>query len=123
MDSQLLYWMLIFSKQERDQHQTGNLNDIISNLSKMLKRIIGEDITIRHDFTPSIWPTMVNQGKFEQVIMNLVINARDAMERGGNLTISTKNICIDEENLIFYPLGRTGKFVCISVEDSGSGMD
>jgi hypothetical protein len=54
--------------------------------------------------------------------MNLAINARDAMPKGGSLTIATKNVSIDNKNLTFYPFGRSGKFVCLSVEDSGAGM-
>lgn len=88
----------------------------------MLKRIIEEHIGVSLDLNPELWVSMVNQSQIEQVIMNLSINARDAMEEGGTLTISTRNVHIDEENLNLYPSGRSGRFVCIAVEDSGFGM-
>jgi CheY-like chemotaxis protein len=89
----------------------------------MLRRIIGEHISVSLDLNQELWISMVNQGQIEQIIMNLAINARDAMEGGGKLTISTRNVHIDEENLNLFPSGRSGRFICIAVEDTGSGMN
>jgi PAS domain S-box-containing protein len=120
--ARLAQQLLFFSKRESEQHQPCNLNDVIANLDRMLRRIIGEHISVRLDLEPDIWVCSVNQNQIEQIIMNLAINARDAMPKGGSLTIATKNVSIDNKNLTFYPFGRSGKFVCLSVEDSGAGM-
>jgi PAS domain S-box-containing protein len=121
--AQLAQQLLYFSKHEPEIRTPSNLNDIITNLHRMLKRIIGEHIAVKLDLDPAVWMARVNQNQIEQILMNLSINARDAMRTGGNLTISTRNIRIEEENLSFYPCGRSGRFVCIAVEDNGSGMN
>jgi PAS domain S-box-containing protein len=120
--AQLAQQLLFFSKHEPEERSPSNVNDIISVIHNMLKRIIGEHISVSLELNPELWVSMVNQGQIEQIIMNLAINARDAMIEGGTLTISTINIQIDEENLDLYPSGRSGRFICIAVEDSGSGM-
>jgi two-component system NtrC family sensor kinase len=89
----------------------------------MLVRIIGENITIDLELDPDLWFCRINKGQIEQVILNLAVNARDAMNQSGRLTIRTTNAIIDEENQPMYPYGRAGKFVCLAVEDSGIGMD
>ena len=121
--AQLAQQLLFFSKRGPKKRSNSNLNDIISVLHNMLKRIIGEHIGVHLNLDPNIWPAIVDKGQIDQVIMNLSINARDAMENGGTLTISTSNVRIDEKNLTLYPAGRTGKFVCIAVEDTGQGMN
>ena len=121
--AQLAQQLLFFSKQESDKRTPSNINDIISVINKMLGRIIGEHISVSLDLNQYLWVSMVNQGQIEQIIMNLAINARDAMEEGGNLIISTRNVHIDEENLNLYPSGRSGRFICIAVEDTGSGIN
>jgi PAS domain S-box-containing protein len=121
--AQLAQQLLFFSKHEPEMRAPCNLNDIIMNLHCMLKRIIGEHISIELDLDPSIWVTQVNQNQIDQVLMNLCINARDAMNSGGVLTISTRNTRIEEEKLKSFPSGRSGRFVCISVADNGFGMN
>ena len=121
--AQLAQQLLFFSKQETDKRTPSNINDIISVINNMLRRIIGEHISVSLDLNQDLWVSMVNQGQIEQIIMNLAINARDAMEGGGKLTISTRNVHIDEENLNLFPSGRSGRFICIAVEDTGSGMN
>jgi signal transduction histidine kinase len=121
--AQLAQQLLFFSKRETEQHQPSNLNDVIANLDKMLRRIIGEHISVQLDLEPDIWVCSVNHNQIEQIIMNLAINARDAMPSGGSLTITTKNAFINKKNLTFFPLGRSGKFVCLAVEDTGTGMN
>jgi PAS domain S-box-containing protein len=120
--AQLAQQLLFFSKQETNKRAPSNVNDIISMINNMLRRIIGEHITVSLDLDPNLWISMVNQGQIEQIIMNLTINARDAMEGGGTLTISSRNVHIEKENLNLYPSGRSGRFICIAVEDTGSGM-
>jgi len=121
--AKLVHQLLIFSREEPMEFKPHNLSDIIENLLKMLKRIIGEDIAINFELDPEIWITKVDQGQIEQVIMNLAVNARDAMLNGGKLTIKTRNVHIDQEYAKSYSYARPGKFVCLSIEDKGIGMN
>jgi two-component system cell cycle sensor histidine kinase/response regulator CckA len=115
--------LLIFSRKEPMDLKPKNLNDIVTNLCDMVKRIIGENIGIEFELEPDVWVTMVNQGQIEQVVMNLAVNARDAMPDGGTLSIKTENVVIDARYCEAYSYAREGKFVCLAVEDSGVGMD
>ena len=121
--AKLVQQLLIFSREEPMKFKQHNLTDIIENLLKMLNRIIGEDISMNFELDPEIWVTKVDQGQIEQVIMNLAINARDAMLKGGKLTIKTMNVHIDQKYAKSYSYARQGKYVCLSVEDTGIGMD
>ena len=95
----------------------------VDDLLKMLNRFIGEDIVINTDLEPDLWTVRADAGNIEQVIMNLAVNARDAMPEGGRLTIKTENVNLSEEHCRFIPEARPGKFVCLSVEDTGVGID
>ncbi|HEU4726703.1 MAG TPA: ATP-binding protein [Kofleriaceae bacterium] len=88
-----------------------NLNVVVERLAKMCKRLIGENIALETQLDPRLGSVMADAGLIEQVIMNLVVNARDAMPRGGKLTISTRNIATP-----------TGRYVCLVVSDTGEGM-
>lgn len=100
-----------------------NLNDLINDLLKMLKRLISEDIKFK--FIPGNNPGTVHAdpGQIEQVIINLCVNSRDAMPEGGNLTIETKNILVIEDYCINYPWTRQGRYMQLTVTDTGCGMD
>jgi CheY-like chemotaxis protein len=94
------------------------------NLEKMLRRLIGEDIDLVTVYAPDLWAVKVDPGQMEQVIMNLSVNARDAMPEGGKLTIETGNVELDEDYCRVHGLGnKTGEFVMLAVTDSGVGMD
>ncbi len=121
--AQLAQQLLFFSKREPKEYQNCNLNKLITDLHKMLVRIIGESITTDLELDPNLWFCRVNKGQIEQVILNLAVNARDAMSQAGRLTIRTENSIIDKKNQPMYPYGRVGKFVCLTVEDTGVGMD
>jgi signal transduction histidine kinase len=101
---------------------TLNLNELIESTSKMLARIIGEDIKIVTVPQPDLWTIQGDRGTLEQTIMNLAVNARDAMPRGGKLIIRTSNTCLDENSCAYSPERRPGKFVLLSVADTGVGM-
>ena len=98
-----------------------NLKDLIGNLTKMLNRIIGEDIHLECQSDGQSF-VRADAGMMEQVILNLVVNSRDAMPQGGRLVIATKIITIDERALPPHPSARAGEFVCLSVSDSGTGI-
>ncbi len=100
-----------------------NIKKMIDDLLKMLERLIGEDITITTHLEPDIWTVRVDKGNIEQVIMNLVVNARDAMPEGGRINIKAENVILEEEDCKAIPESRPGRFVCLSVEDTGEGMD
>jgi CheY-like chemotaxis protein len=89
----------------------------------MLSRLIGEDIELKVVLNPLVWKVKVDPGQVEQVIMNLVVNSRDAMPQGGKVTIETINIELDEAYASQHPETRQGQYVQVSVSDTGCGMD
>ncbi len=115
--------LLIFSRRHIMETRVIDLNDTVRNMLKMLDRLIGEDITIQTDLAPQLATIKADQGNIEQVIMNLLLNARDAMPKSGKITIKTENIIIDEEYHRLNPESRCGSFVCLSIADTGIGMD
>jgi signal transduction histidine kinase/ActR/RegA family two-component response regulator/HAMP domain-containing protein len=115
--------LLMFSRKNVMQPKHLDLRDVVTNMSKMLHRLLGEMITL--DFTPPAGLPLVegDTGMMEQVIMNLCVNARDAMERGGSLTIALSSLDIAEDYVQSHPDARPGKHVCLRVSDTGCGMD
>ncbi len=98
------------------------LNDIIVEMSKMLERIIGEDIRLKVVTTPDLWPIKIDPTQIEQIILNLVVNARDAMPDGGQLLIAAKNTLLDDAFVAAHYGATPGNFVALSVADTGIGM-
>ena len=121
--AELTRQLLIFSRRERLEPITINLNDTIGHFAKMLRRIIGEDIELRFKAAGDLATVFADPGQMEQVLMNLAVNARDAMPEGGQITIETQNIVIDEAFCRTRPYAQLGQFVQISVTDTGKGMD
>ncbi len=115
--------LLAFSRRQALVRKTINLNDTIGNLTRMLRRIIGEDIEIALKLTPALEQVYADAGQLEQVIMNLAVNARDAMPRGGLLTIETSNVTFDETFCRENPWARPGKYARMAITDTGVGMD
>jgi two-component system cell cycle sensor histidine kinase/response regulator CckA len=114
--------LLAFSHKQVLQQQVLSINDLINNISKMLKRIIGEDIELVVSLAPEIILLKIDPGQIEQIIMNLVVNARDAMSAGGKLTIKTESATFDIYNPLLIPESRPGDYVCLSISDTGVGM-
>ncbi|MCK5201808.1 MAG: PAS domain S-box protein, partial [Spirochaetales bacterium] len=120
----LIRQLLIFSRKQSTLNFTIlNLNITIDDFLRMIHRLIGENITIQTHLAPELWTISADAGNIEQLIINLVINARDAIPDSGIVTIKTENITLDAENTRLIPYSRSGKFVCLSVEDTGTGMD
>ena len=115
--------LLMFSRKNVMQPQPLDLRAVVGNLSKMLKRVIGETVTL--EFNPPVELPLVqaDTGMIEQVILNLVVNARDAMPKGGTLTIITDLVEMNDAYVQRHPEARLGAFVCLRVSDSGCGMD
>ncbi|HDQ46387.1 MAG TPA: response regulator [bacterium] len=114
--------LLLFSRKQPMAFTSLDFNKVLEDLIKMLHRLIGEDISINTHYERRLWPIRADQGTLQQVVMNLTVNARDAMPQGGTFTISTKNIILDEESCTM-PNARPGRFIRISFEDTGAGMD
>lgn len=113
--------LLAFSRKQMLAPTILDLNDLVANLRKMLERLIGEDITLSTVLQPGLWPVIADSGQIEQVIMNLAVNARDAMPTGGRLTIETGNISLDDDYITFE--SPTKDYVMLVVTDTGCGMD
>jgi CheY-like chemotaxis protein/two-component sensor histidine kinase len=111
--------LLAFSRKQLLQPESLDLNRVIGEMEKMLRRIIGEDVRLGLALAPDLATVTADPGQVEQVIMNLVVNARDAMPEGGTLTIRTANVGMDEER----GAGAAGPQVMLAVADSGVGMD
>lgn len=115
--------LLIFSRKQPMQLTHLNINTLVEDLLKMLQRLIGEDITMKIELAPEPWTIKADAGNIEQVIMNLAVNSRDAMPDGGTLTIKCDNVTLDELYCRNIPEARPGRFVHLSVTDTGIGMN
>jgi signal transduction histidine kinase/CheY-like chemotaxis protein/HAMP domain-containing protein len=115
--------LLMFSRKQEIQPKAMDLKEVVANMSKMLQRLIGETIELECQSPAQLPAIRGDTGMIEQVLMNLTVNARDAMPRGGQLLISTEPVRIDEQYARRHPDARPGDFVCLQVKDSGMGMD
>jgi two-component system cell cycle sensor histidine kinase/response regulator CckA len=115
--------LLAFSRRQILQPRTLDLNVVLRRVESLLMRIIGEDITLRLSLTSLPAIVTVDPGQIEQVVMNLAVNARDAMPDGGRLTIETAFVELDEQYLAQHPGAAVGQHVLLAVSDSGTGMD
>jgi PAS domain S-box-containing protein len=112
--------LLTFSRKQPIRRQHLDLNEVVDNLAKMLRRIIGEDITLQCRFSPEPLPVFADAGMLEQVLLNLAVNARDAMPQGGDLHISLA--LVEAQSAERPPAMREGEFVCLRVQDTGCGI-
>ena len=115
--------LLAFSRRQVLQPKVLDLNKLVTSLSTMLRRLIGEDIDLRLVLPPELGRVSADPGQVEQVLMNLVVNARDAMPKGGILTIETDNVNLDGEYVGRHIAVRPGTYVMLAVSDNGTGMD
>jgi PAS domain S-box-containing protein len=115
--------LLAFSRQEVIQPRPISVNAIVSGTENMLKRVIGEDVALSSELIADPSTVLCDPGQLEQIVMNLVVNARDAMPQGGTLRIATANATLDETALRDSRLTRPGRYVVLTVRDTGIGMD
>jgi hypothetical protein len=115
--------LLTFSRKQIIDPQTVDLNQIIRKIDTFLKRIIGEDIVFRTTFMQDVIAVKADSVQIEQVLINLANNARDAMPNGGLLSLETGTVEVDDEYIMANGFGEPGRYACISVSDSGEGMD
>ena len=114
--------LLTFSRHSIVQDAVVDLNDIVARLDTILRRTLGEDIEFIVRQRPALWCVRADPGHIEQVLMNLVVNAKDAMPEGGVLTVETDNVHLDHRFVATHPGAAVGAFVRLSVTDTGCGM-
>jgi PAS domain S-box-containing protein len=115
--------LLSYSRREVLQPKLLNLNQLLTGMEAMLRRLIGEDIEFRFVPGRDIGQVHADPGQIEQVVMNLAVNARDAMPRGGTLTIETSDVELDQQDTSTHTTVKPGKYVSLVVSDNGSGMN
>jgi two-component system cell cycle sensor histidine kinase/response regulator CckA len=121
--STLTRQLLAFSRRQVLQPRAINLNSVVDSVESLLRRLIGEDVDIVFDPAPDLGTVRADPGQMEQVIMNLAINARDAMPRGGKLVLQTSNAELDDSYSRIHIGVKPGNYVLLSVSDTGAGMD
>ncbi len=115
--------LLAFSRKQVVKKSIFDLNQALQSMSSMLRRIIGEDVQMRMELAPDLLSVQADVGQLEQIIMNLCVNARDAMPTGGSIAIRTRNVDSNQESIpLVSGQKATGQFVCVSVTDTGHGI-
>jgi len=120
--SELTRQLLAFSRQGAMTPRVVNLNEVIFGMEKMLSRLVGADVEVVVSKSDDLGQVLADRGQLEQVLMNLVVNARDAMPRGGRIFIETSNVELDEEYAALHMDVPAGPFVLVAVSDTGEGM-
>jgi PAS domain S-box-containing protein len=114
--------LLLFSRQQTMQARDLDLNDVVANITKMLHRILGEDIRMQFRYAPQPLFVHADAGMLDQILINLTVNSRDAMPKGGLLIVETSAVDFDEPVAAQSPPARSGSFACMSVSDTGIGI-
>ncbi len=115
--------LLAFSRQQILDSRILDLNSVVTDVQKMLQRLIGADVEMVTSLCPNLATVKADQGQMEQVIMNLIVNSRDALPDGGTLTIETSNVELDDLYVLSHPELTAGSFVMLAVTDTGTGID
>ncbi len=115
--------LLAFSRKQVLQACVLDLNDVLGDMEAMVRRLVGEDVALELEAAPGLKPVYLDRGQVQQIVMNLVVNARDAMPDGGRLTIETANAVLDEAYAETHPDAVPGEYVLLAISDTGSGMD
>jgi PAS domain S-box-containing protein len=118
----LVSQLLLFSRREALEMRPLDLDEVIANLMKMIRRVIGEHIVLEFVAGTKLGMVLADQGRIEQVLVNLCVNARDAMPTGGRLSLRTENLALDRDFCLAHSLETPGKYVCLQVADNGCGM-
>jgi PAS domain S-box-containing protein len=121
--AELTKQLLMFSRQQLVEPKVLDLNEVLAGMQKMLRRILGEHIELCCTFEGALGRIKADRGNIEQVIMNLVVNARDAMPKGGKLTVETANIALDKAFASVHLGAAPGDYVLLAVSDTGLGME
>lgn len=122
MAAALTRQLLTFSRKQVIEPRVLNLNDVVTNIQKMLGRLVGEDIELHLDADPDTGAIRADPHQIEQIIMNLAVNARDAMTSCGKLSIKTGNVSLDDGQARTFPDMKPGNYVMLTISDTGTGM-
>ena len=122
MGARLTDRLLTFARRQRLETKSLNLNEFALGLTELLRRTIGAPIDLSTSLAPDLWPTMADPAQVENAVLNLVLNARDAMPEGGRLVIETFNATLDDADIASAPGMTPGDYVVLSVADTGHGM-
>jgi two-component system, cell cycle sensor histidine kinase and response regulator CckA len=115
--------LLAFSRRQTLLPRSVDMNELLRNLAPMLHRLIGEDVEMSLDLEESVWRVRVDPARMEQALVNLAVNARDAMPKGGRLVLAARNVVTDGQFARAHPEAAPGEYVAVAVTDSGTGMD
>ncbi|MDH3238072.1 MAG: PAS domain S-box protein [Deltaproteobacteria bacterium] len=121
--SALTQQLLAFSRKQVLQPKVLDLNEVVAGMEEMAGRMIGENVDLITVLRPDLWSVKVDKGQIEQVVMNLVVNARDAIDGRGKITIETGNVYLDDDYVSLHSVVAPGAYVMLAVSDTGSGMD
>ncbi len=114
--------LLAFSRRQVIRPKVLQLNELVDRTHRLLRRLLGENIDIAMMLEPECWPVRIDAGQFEQILVNMAVNARDAMPEGGKLTIETGNVTLDEEYTRSHAEVAPGDYAMLAVSDTGHGM-
>jgi CheY-like chemotaxis protein len=114
--------LLAFSRRQPLRPQTIDLGVLARDMTELIERTLGETITVETDAAPGLWPALADPGQVENALLNLAINARDAMAGGGRLVIRCRNVTLDESYVAHNPEAEPGEYVMLAVRDTGGGM-
>jgi two-component system, cell cycle sensor histidine kinase and response regulator CckA len=120
--AELTYQLLAFARRQPLHPEALNLNEVVEGMSDLLRRTLGAGIDIHVHLAPDLWEARADRGEIERALLNLAVNARDAMADGGVLTLETGNAVLDEEYVEQYPEVTAGDYVLFAVADTGTGM-
>ncbi|AZO47299.1 MAG: response regulator [Mesorhizobium sp.] len=118
----LVRQLLAFSRKQTLRPEVLNLTDVLADLRMLLARLVGNDIKLKIDHGRDLWPVKVDIGQFEQVVVNLAVNARDAMPAGGDLAVRTRNVTAEECKSFSYRELTPADYVVVEIEDTGTGI-
>ena len=119
----LVRQLLAFSRKQTMQFESIDINETVNNFQKLLRRTIPENIEIKIQTSPDLAPVKADIGQIEQIIMNLMVNASDSMPEGGIISIETTLVEIDQDYIITHPNFEPGRYILLSISDTGCGMD
>jgi nitrogen-specific signal transduction histidine kinase/CheY-like chemotaxis protein len=122
LGSKLTDQLLTFGRRRHLDAQVIRLNDLVVGITDMLRRTLGEHITLSTSLAREAWPTRADPGQFQSAVVNMAVNARDAMQQGGKLVVETRNITLDADHIDFHSELGPGDYVQLSISDTGAGM-
>ncbi|KQT70361.1 histidine kinase [Methylobacterium sp. Leaf465] len=120
--AKLTHQLLAFSRKQRLEGRLLNLNGLVQSMSEMAERTLGDDVTLKQSLASDLWNTRIDPTQAEVALLNVLLNARDAMPGGGSVTVKTENLLIEDEDTALFKTVGPGAYVVVSVTDTGSGM-